>query len=151
MQNDVLHISSSFFCFLLFFVYVCTDAAPNPAGPGEEGGALTFRKDVYLTFLSLTLQNFATSQLSQNKSNGRCLRGMLYTIVHFFTNKRCALLLYISAWAISALLVQTTMGNARASKSETGNKYRFPRFFFLYGLVIIYFEPSGSGSLLEKR
>ena len=59
---------------------------------------------------------------------------MLYTIVHFFTNKRCTLSLYISAWAISALLVQTGLGNAKASRSGTSNWYRFPRFFFLYGL-----------------
>ena len=34
----------------------------------------------------------------------------------------------ISAWA-SALLVQTTVGNARASRCGTGNRYRLPRFF----------------------
>lgn len=34
----------------------------------------------------------------------------------------------ISAWA-SALLVQTTVGNARASRCGTGNGYRLPRFF----------------------
>ena len=39
--------------------------------------------------------------------------------------------LYISAWA-SALLVQTVMGNAKASKCGTSNRYRFPRFFFIW-------------------
>lgn len=34
----------------------------------------------------------------------------------------------ISAWA-SALLVQTTVGNARASRCGMGNGYRLPRFF----------------------
>ena len=34
--------------------------------------------------------------------------------------------IYISAWA-SALLVQTTMGNARALISGTSDRYRFPR------------------------
>ena len=58
--------------------------------------------------------------------------------------------LYISAWAISALLVQTTVGNAKASKQGTSNWYRFPRFFFLYGLFLIYFEPSGSGICWKK-
>ena len=37
------------------------------------------------------------------------------------------------------------LGNAKALKSGTSNRYRFPRFFFLYGLILIYFEPSGSG------
>ena len=71
---------------------------------------------------------------------------MLYTIVHFFTNKRCALSLYISAWAISALLVQTSVGNAKAFVERgrvTGTDSR--AFSFLYGLFIIYLEPSGSG------
>lgn len=39
------------------------------------------------------------------------------------------LYIYISAWA-SALLVQTTVGNARASRCETGNGYRLPRFSY---------------------
>ena len=60
-------------------------------------------------------------------------------------------MLYISAWAILALLVQAVMGNAKASECGTSNWYRFPRFFFLYGLVIICFEPSGAGSLLERN
>ena len=38
---------------------------------------------------------------------------------------------YISAWA-SALLVQSVMGNAKALKSGTSNRYRFPRFFYAY-------------------
>ena len=37
--------------------------------------------------------------------------------------------IYISAWA-SALLVQITMGNARALISGTSDRYRFPRFSF---------------------
>ena len=36
--------------------------------------------------------------------------------------------IYISAWA-SALLVQTAMGNAKASECGTGDRYRFPAFF----------------------
>ena len=76
---------------------------------------------------------------------------MLYTIVHFFTNKSCTLSLYISAWAISALLVQTCVGNAKASNSGTGNWYRFPRFFFLYELVISVLNRPVLGSLLERN
>ena len=37
------------------------------------------------------------------------------------------------------------LGNAKALNSGTSNRYRFPRFFLLYGLIIIYFEQSGSG------
>ncbi|WP_368123576.1 hypothetical protein, partial [Bacteroides sp. RTP21281st1_F3_RTP21281_210402] len=40
-------------------------------------------------------------------------------------------LLYISAWA-SALLVLAVMGNAKASISGMSDRYRFPRFFFIY-------------------
>lgn len=41
-------------------------------------------------------------------------------------NKSTLSLLYISAWA-SALLVQTVVGNAKALKSGTSDRYRFPR------------------------
>ena len=114
------------------------------------GTDIYLRKDVYYVFVLDTLETSQLFNHCQRQSNGRCLRGMLYTIVHFFTNKRCALSLYISAWAISALLVQTTVGNAKASKHGTSNRYRFPRFFFLYGLVIIYLESSGSGVCWKK-
>ena len=58
--------------------------------------------------------------------------------------------LYISAWAISVLLVQTIVGNARALKCGTSDEHRFPAFFFLYGLILIYLEPSGSGVCWKK-
>ena len=78
-------------------------------------GRHIFKKRRLLRFC---LWLFKTSQLlnsqSKNKSNGGCLRGMLYTIVHLCVNNRCALSLYISAWAISALLVQTSVGIAKA-------------------------------------
>ena len=56
--------------------------------------------------------------------------------------------LYISAWA-SALLVQTVMGNAKASKCGTSNRYRFPRFFFIWPRLStkIGLNPSGLGNL----
>ena len=40
------------------------------------------------------------------------------------------LVIYIHIGVGSALLVSTIMGNARASKSETSNRYRFSRFSF---------------------
>lgn len=49
--------------------------------------------------------------------------GVSYCKVH-------KVVIYISAWA-SALLVQTTMGNARALISGTSDRYRFPRFSFI--------------------
>ena len=65
--------------------------------------------------------------------------GYVYVLgVPFCSNKKATeMLYYISAWA-SALLVQTELGNARASKSGTSNRYRFPRFFFLYTSSIYY-------------
>ena len=50
--------------------------------------------------------------------------GVSYCKVH-------KVVIYISAWA-SALLVLTTMGNAKASMRGTSDRYRFPRFSFLY-------------------
>ena len=91
-------------------------------------GIIILKKDVYLTFC---LWLFETSQIlncSQKQSNSRCLRDMFTYIQHTFY-KKGMLDLYISAWA-SALLVQTTMGNAKASNSGTSNRYRFPRFSF---------------------
>ena len=37
------------------------------------------------------------------------------------------------------------LGNAKALSSGTSNRYRFPRFFFLYRVILVYYEPSGSG------
>ena len=48
--------------------------------------------------------------------------GVSYCKVH-------KVVIYISAWA-SALLVLTTMGNAKASMRGTSDRYRFPRFSF---------------------
>ena len=110
--------------FVVFFVYIffpkfifivlwCSSPILRSWSKWEVGRHI-FKKRRLLRFCLWLLETSQTSDRSQNKSNGGCLRGMLYTIVHFFTNKRCALSLYISAWAISALLVQTTMGNAKA-------------------------------------
>ena len=55
--------------------------------------------------------------------------GMLYiSIVCFNVVEAYVVGIHISAWA-SALLVQTVMGNAKASMRGTGNRYRLPRFF----------------------
>ena len=44
--------------------------------------------------------------------------------------------LYISAWA-SALLVQTGLGNAKASMRGTGNRYGLPALFsYMYHSLI---------------
>ena len=42
------------------------------------------------------------------------------------------------------------LGNAKALSSGTSNRYRFPRFFFLYGVILVYYEPSGSGESAGK-
>ena len=78
-------------------------------------GTDIYKEKTFTTFLSLAyqeLRKFLNS--SQNKSNGGCLRGMLYILSTPCFNIRCTLSLYISAWAISALLVQATVGNAKA-------------------------------------
>ena len=43
------------------------------------------------------------------------------------------------------------LGNAKALSSGTSNRYRFPRFFFLYGLILVYYlNRPVLGSLLER-
>ena len=75
---------------------------------------------------------------------------MLYTIVHFFTNKRCALSLYISAWAISALLVQTgwAMREPLSVGRVTGTDSRAFSFYMVNLNLSIVNRPV-LGSLLE--
>lgn len=75
-----------------------------------------------------------------------------YVIYHctLFTNKRCALSLYISAWAISALLVQTGWAMRRPLKCGTSNRYRFPRFFFVYACLYL-FETVWFGESTGKK
>ena len=55
---------------------------------------------------------------------------------------------YISAWA-SALLVQTVMGNAKASECRDGQQVQTPALF-LYVAIHYLFNPTGPGSLPAK-
>ena len=55
--------------------------------------------------------------------------------------------IYSTAWDILALLVQTSVGNARALISGTSNKCTDSRAFFLYKLYG--YQPSGLGNLPE--
>lgn len=61
--------------------------------------------------------------------------GMLCTLIYFH-NKVYFVIIH-TAWAISVLLVQTIVGNARALKCGTSDEYRFPRFFFYIQMVFI--------------
>ena len=70
-----------------------------------------------------------------------------YVIYHrtpLYQQKVCFVVIHIG---VGYLGVARTgeLGNAKALSSGTSNRYRFPRFFFLYELVIIYLESSGSG------
>ena len=67
--------------------------------------------------------------------------------IHLIINKGvcagCGGIVYISAWA-SALLVQTGLGNAKASMRGTGNRYGLPALFS-YMYTIKLFMDSGRG------
>ena len=116
--------------FLIFYLRLQRCYAES-GWSGGRGRALFFRKDVYLTFLSLTLQNFATSQLSQNKSNGRCLRGMLYILGMPFSTKGGLGCYTYRRGLSSALLVQTGWAMRRPCRvgRVTGTDSR--AFFFI--------------------
>ena len=65
------------------------------------------------------------------------LMGMFYIILmYLYDNHMDYMTFYIciSAWA-SALLVQTVMGNAKASECGTSSWYRFLRLFRVYRKV----------------
>jgi hypothetical protein len=62
--------------------------------------------------------------------------------------RRHTLPAYISAWA-SALLVQTVMGNAKASECRDGQQVQTPALF-LYVAIHYLFNPTGPGSLPAK-
>ena len=62
--------------------------------------------------------------------------------------RRHTLSAYISAWA-SALLVQTVMGNAKASECRDGQQVQTPALF-LYVAIHYLFNPTGPGSLPAK-
>ena len=62
--------------------------------------------------------------------------------------RRHTLPAYISAWA-SALLVQTVMGNAKASECRDGQQVQTPALF-LYVAIHYLFNPTGPGSLPTK-
>ena len=118
-----------------------------------EGNIHIFKKRRLLRFCLWLLKTSQTLIARQKQKATVDVYGVCYiSLVHLCcVNIRCTLSLYISAWAISALLVHTTVGNAKASKQGTSNRYRFPRFFFLYELILILFEPSGSGESTGKK
>ena len=58
--------------------------------------------------------------------------------------------LYISAWAVGFCVARSDwVGNAKASKCGTSNRYRFPRFFFIWPRLSTKtgLNPSGLGNL----
>ena len=93
-------------------------------------GDHTYEK-AFINALFLAFQNFANSQtVAMNIAMVDVPRVCNMPILYPYINKVRILWLHIciSAWG-SALLVQTTVGNARASRCGTGNGYRLPRFF----------------------
>ena len=79
---------------------------------------------------------FGTSQLltiSQRQSNSRC-HGicLLYSFIIPYRNRGgYIVVIYIHIGVRSALLVSTNRAMRRPQKGETGNRYRFSRFFVL--------------------
>ena len=115
-----------------------------------RGTYIYLRKDVYYVFVLDTLETSQLFNHCQRQSNGRCLRGMLYIL----STPLCKLKVYFVVIHIGVgyLGVARTgeLGNAKALSSGTSNRYRFPRFFFLYGVILVYYEPSGSGESAGK-
>lgn len=60
-----------------------------------------------------------------------CVIYTLVVSVQFSCTDTNRIHIYISAWG-SALLVQTTVGNAKASKRGTGNDTGSRAFFYMY-------------------
>ena len=104
-----------------------------------RGTDIYLRKDVYYVFVfeASKLRNFWT--VVKEQSNGRCLRGMLYILS---TPLLCQHKVYFVVIHIGVGYLGVArsdwLGNAKASKQGTSNRYRFPRFFFLYELILIY-------------
>lgn len=95
--------------------------------------------------------NFATFLTIAKKQSSVDVRGICsYPWCAFCNTEVRQVVIHIGVgfW----LLVWAMVGNAKALKSGTSDRYRFPRFFFIYSLFIpiYYYEPSGSGNLLEE-
>ena len=88
-----------------------------------------FDEGVYLTLCSRHLETSQTLIVVRNEAtvdvHGCVVTSRRYTLLYIRYAKGA---IYIQAWA-SALLVLTVMGNTRASKCGTSNRYRLPRFF----------------------
>ena len=120
------------------FVYLCC-ILPRQCFPirgRADGWDDIYEEGVYLTLCFPAHRNFATFGNCWEQGSGRCLRG--YVIHRIDREASCPkegrvrlVGRYISAWA-SALLVQTVSGNAKASMCGTSNRYRLPRFLFIY-------------------
>ena len=91
-----------------------------------------------LDVLFLAYRNFANFDRSQKQSNSRCLRGMFISLLHLCQSK-----VYLSCYThigVGFCVARSDCdGHAKASIRGTGNRYRFPRFFFIYRYCIIFF------------
>ncbi len=87
-----------------------------------------------LDALILTIENLANSvNVRQKQSNGECLMGMFsYSFVILVVTTRIAhKVSYIHIGVRLRVARFDEQGNARASKCETGNRYRFSRFSYI--------------------
>ena len=88
-----------------------------------------YRKDVYLAFCSW---HFETSQISNPATNkatvGVCAICLCSCFI--FAGQRGIQVVHIGVGFCVAR--SDRVGNAKASKCRMSNRYRFPRFFFIY-------------------
>ena len=143
-----------YFLFLNKFYSFVTFPLPSSLYAAWVSGNIhIFKKRRLLRFC---LWCFETSQLLNSSQRIKAtvdVYGVCYiSLVHLCcVNIRCTLSLYISAWAISALLVQTVIGNAKASECGTSNRYKIPALFlFIWiNLNLSIMNHPVLGSLLE--
>ena len=103
-------------------------------------------KSVYLRSF-LAFRNLVNFNWSQGWSNGRCLMvclcmpftQWLLMLIHHWQLMAYRFVIYMSAWGF-CVVRSTLIGNAKASKSGTGNWHELSRFFV--------YKPSGSSSAL---
>ena len=115
-----------------------------------KGNIHIFKKRRLLRFCLWLLKTSQTLIARQKQKATVDVYGVCYIPLYTFVsdNLVCVVVIHIG---VGYLGVARTgeLGNAKALSSGTSDRYRFPRFFFLCLLILIYFEPSGSGNLLD--
>ena len=105
----------------------------------KQGGGVDIylRKDVYYVFVFGYSKLRKLSKLAKSKATVD-VYGLCYIPLCTFNLQKVYFVVIHIGVGYLGVARTGELGNAKALSSGTSNRYRFPRFFFLYGVILIY-------------